>query len=293
MSSDSPEAELQPVLVNLGCGMRYHVSWKNFDLHSRTPDVLACNFLDGIPLSDDSVDAVYCAAVLEHVRPAQVQHFLRECFRVLKPNGILRVSVPDFQEQLRRYLDLTECLESGDKNVRDKLEWITIEIFDQFSRDKSGGEMAEFLATKGRSNIEFVKKRLGKEATNLIPRLERRKYSGSVDLKGSSGLVRGGWLGLAALKLLLKSRNVRADLAALEVGRFRLFSGEVHRWAYSRKTLASALKEAGFEDCTRKEHGVSNIPNWREFHLEVDENNEVEKPDLVVVEARKPPQQNA
>jgi hypothetical protein len=94
-------------------------------------------------------------------------------------------------------------------------------------------------------------------------------------------------LGVFLLKFLLRSRDIRKDLAAWEVGRFRLFSGETHQWAYDRVSLGNLFQQAGFSEIQVKAHGESRISNWRDYHLEVDENGFVEKPDLFVMEGIK------
>lgn len=43
----------------------------------------------------DSLDRVLCEHMLEHLTPAQAEAALRECYRYLKPGGLLRLAVPD------------------------------------------------------------------------------------------------------------------------------------------------------------------------------------------------------
>ncbi len=281
--------KINRLLVNVGCGLRFDPAWLNLDLHSRVPEVKECNFLQGLPLDDECAEVVYCAAVLEHVLPAEVPRFLQDCFRVLQPGGIFRVSVPDFEAQARLYLSLLDASAIGDGEAADRLEWILLEMFDQGSRDCSGGYMAEFLASKGERHRDFIRDRIGKEGVALIPKLSKRRFRAGVDLAAKrSHLVRGGVIGQWLFKFLLRSKDVRGDLAALEVGRFRLRSGEVHRWAYSFPTLKKLLEGAGFNHVERMEHGRSRVQQWDSYHLEIDSEGQVEKPDLMVLEAVKP-----
>jgi hypothetical protein len=149
--------------------------------------------------------------------------------------------------------------------------------------------MAEFLTRKGGALREFIVGRIGKEGSDLVDKLGKRRFSSVIDLgKSRNHLVRGGFIGAWLLKFLLRSPDVRKDLAALEVGRFRLTSGEVHEWAYDRASLAWLFSNSGFTDIRVMRHGESSIPGWHGYHLEVDADGIVEKPDLFIVEGMKP-----
>lgn len=62
-----------------------------------------------IPLPDGSTDVVYSSHMLEHLSKAQAQAFLREARRVLKPEGVLRVSVPDMRLLAEQYIQRGDC----------------------------------------------------------------------------------------------------------------------------------------------------------------------------------------
>ncbi len=49
----------------------------------------------GVPFADASVDVVYSSHFLEHLSHSQGRALLEECRRVLRPRGLLRVTVPD------------------------------------------------------------------------------------------------------------------------------------------------------------------------------------------------------
>ena len=50
---------------------------------------------DKIPYEDNSVDNIYVSHVIEHVEDKYVTKFIGECYRVLKPSSVLRISCPD------------------------------------------------------------------------------------------------------------------------------------------------------------------------------------------------------
>lgn len=126
----------RPTILNLGCGTRTSTDTVNIDwsihlrLHrSRLGRLLAPVWLrgyrrdafsglsghvvvhdlrKGIPAETGTVDAVYHSHVLEHIDRENVTAFLVEVHRVLKPNGIHRIVVPDFGRAARSYLDSLE-----------------------------------------------------------------------------------------------------------------------------------------------------------------------------------------
>ncbi|PTX96912.1 methyltransferase type 11 [Spartobacteria bacterium LR76] len=273
-------------LVNVGCGCRIHPDWVNLDLHASVPGVIVCDLTRGLPLADGEAEVVYSAAVLEHVRRENVPAFLAECRRVLKPKGYIRLAVPDFERQARVYLECIDRLDRGDAAADADHEWMMVEIFDQIARERSGGEMGDLLGRPNLPNERFIVDRIGKEGSDLIKILKgsRRGPSSKTFLANK---VPWGRLGQFLLKKLLNSKDIEDDLRALEIGRFRLLSGEVHQWAYDRYEMMRVLRDAGFRSIMARNHGESEIPRWAHYHLEVDEAGVIEKPDLMVIEARK------
>jgi SAM-dependent methyltransferase len=57
-----------------------------------------------LPFKDESVDYVYTSHLLEHLKRFEAARLLRECYRVLKPKGYMRIVVPDLELLARRYL---------------------------------------------------------------------------------------------------------------------------------------------------------------------------------------------
>ena len=53
---------------------------------------------------NNSVDVIYTSHMLEHLSKKSANHFIKECNRVLKKGGILRVVVPDIKKIVDDYL---------------------------------------------------------------------------------------------------------------------------------------------------------------------------------------------
>ena len=238
-----------PLLVNLGCGSRIHPSWLNLDMHASVPGVTVCDLTKGIPVDDCKANVVYSAAVLEHIRPNDVSFFFSEVFRVLKPGGILRIGVPDLELQAREYLAALDRIEQGDSLAILDREWMLLEMIDQTAREKSGGEMVEFLSREPLYNEKFVTSRVGQEGRKLMDYLRKSRKTENLTTKDTSSLqVRFGRVGIRILKILLSSTDIKNDLQALKIGRFRLQSGEVHHWAYDKFSLSRHMETAGFKN---------------------------------------------
>lgn len=77
------------------------LGWTCVDLGPRPedgwiPDVVADLRKAPLPWPDDSADYIYSSHFIEHITHAEARVFLRECHRILKPGGVLRIIWPEF-----------------------------------------------------------------------------------------------------------------------------------------------------------------------------------------------------
>lgn len=72
--------------------------------HSLPENIMIHDLSKGIPFETNSVDVVYHSHLLEHLNRAVATDFLLEAKRVLKPNGIHRIVVPDFERLSKEYI---------------------------------------------------------------------------------------------------------------------------------------------------------------------------------------------
>lgn len=57
--------------------------------------VINHNVNNGLPFEDSSVGVIFSSHFIEHLTFSEAISFLKECHRVLRPNGILRIVCPD------------------------------------------------------------------------------------------------------------------------------------------------------------------------------------------------------
>lgn len=268
--------------VNLGCGNTYHSDWINIDIAPLGPGVIAHDLSQGIPLDDNSCDVVYHSHVLEHIRRNDASGFIAECHRVLRPGGIIRIAVPDLERICRAYLEKLDGALAGDRAAEADYEWIMLELFDQTTRERSGGMMGAYLRRSPLVNEEFIYERIGEEGRRMVEAVRTPK-------KGPTGAPGGRSLGsiLRGLRSRLTGMLIGAEgVRALRVGRFRL-EGEVHQWMYDRYSLARLLLDAGFRDPTPRSATESAIPNWPDYNLDTLPDGTIIKPDSLFMEAGK------
>jgi predicted SAM-dependent methyltransferase len=273
--------------LNLGCGLTWHSDWTNVDFVSTGEGVMAHNLLKGVPFKDESFEVVYHSHVLEHMPKTYAENFIHECYRVLKPGGIIRVAIPDLEQIALNYIKyLNESLQ-GVPGAAEKYEWTMLELFDQVVRNVSGGEMIGYIKDTSKNNDQFLLERNGYEVKRIMDLLRGQKQEG----KSTPEVSVPSRNPVSKLKRKIKNRIQKPlseeDLQALSIGRFRM-QGEIHQWMYDRYSLKMLLEKCGFKNCERKTAFESGIENWNKFDLDGNpETEEVRKPDSLFMEAIK------
>lgn len=293
---------LRRPFLNVGCGRRFHPSWVNIDIQPTDPQVMPHDIRDGLRFQDESFEVVYHSHVLEHLSPHDGLTLLRECYRVLKPGGTIRVAVPDLEEIARLYLQSLELARQGHRDWQDNYDWIMIELYDQAVREMSGGGHGAYLNRDSIPNVDFVLMRQGKEAEESIAGQRSLRTAPAVRAANGSqvdfrqfvgGVLRGG---LQRLKRTFSPSHSRArhesriqralgpEYELLQLGRFRR-SGEVHQWMYDSYSLSRALVAAGFVAPRRMHANESRVIDWATFCLDTEPDGRPYKPDSLYVEA--------
>lgn len=266
--------------VNLACGNVYisDANWLNLDYVSTSSFVHKANLLGRLPLEDLSADIVYSSHFLEHIPRDLVQPFLLECWRVLKPGGVLRLVIPDLENLCRSYLYYRD---NGEDN---KADFVVMEMLDQFSRRKSGGELGRFyhdlmLNPLGNADtILLVQERTGEDLMQLSP--PRRRRSLRSFLTRFPELVERFWI-LSIIQLLPAAfRDQNVSLASV---------GERHQWLYDFHSIKKILLGIGFISIKRCTASTSDFLDFPYHQLDLLEDGNPRKgTESLFVEARKP-----
>ena len=116
------------VKLHLGCGTQMVEGWVNVDYSlgarlCKIPGFARLNKKSGFfrsdwdrgvlvhdlrrrfPFKNDSAHIVYTSHTLEHFTREEGLRLLRECRRVLMPEGVIRVVVPDLDAFVARYVE--------------------------------------------------------------------------------------------------------------------------------------------------------------------------------------------
>lgn len=120
---------MNKICVQYGCGFSAPNDWLNFDASptlrlQKIPiigkvlranqkvkfpkNVLYGDIVKGLPLKNNSCDALYCSHVLEHLSLSDFRIALQNTHKLLKPAGIFRCIVPDLEVIARQYVKSLE-----------------------------------------------------------------------------------------------------------------------------------------------------------------------------------------
>lgn len=98
-----PKNQGGKIYIHLGCGDISSPEFINVDIYPASHIHYACNVKDLSIFHDEYCNLVYASHVLEHVPYNDLRKVLWEWKRILKPGGILRLSVPDFDKIIDIY----------------------------------------------------------------------------------------------------------------------------------------------------------------------------------------------
>ncbi|MHB8574551.1 MAG: class I SAM-dependent methyltransferase [Dehalococcoidia bacterium] len=94
--------EQRGLRLHLGCGPARLAGWVNIDLFGSNAD-LFWDVRRPLPFPAGSVLAAYSEQLLEQLTFTQVQAHIRDCYRLLRSGGVLRLGAEDFARYAQSY----------------------------------------------------------------------------------------------------------------------------------------------------------------------------------------------
>jgi predicted SAM-dependent methyltransferase len=88
--------------LQIGSGSNYLDGWLNTDIRP-TGRIVYLDATKPFPFPNDSFDFVFAEHLIEHLTFPDGLKMLKECFRVLKPSGTIRVATPNLQFLVELY----------------------------------------------------------------------------------------------------------------------------------------------------------------------------------------------
>lgn len=127
------------IWLNVGSGAKSHPYFVNIDGNIFRRPQMWLDLKNGIPFAPETVDGIYASHVMEHFYYTEIAKIFRECYRILRPGGGLRMIVPSMEAAITAYL-------SGDRY------WFS-EFPTKF--DSLGGRFSNFLFCDGQHRLAF------------------------------------------------------------------------------------------------------------------------------------------
>ena len=260
--------------LNIACGEHFisNNEWVNLDYEAVSPHVTKSDILENLYYKENSISNIYTSHFLEHIPLSNLNIFLKKCFKMLSPGGVIRIITPDFHQICRSYLN---AVNNNDKELA---QFIKIEMLDQLVRSNVGGSLRnkfnEYIEFDNKKMINFVWERLGYDLTksNNPKNLIKKPIYQRIFNKILYTYIR---LITNMLPKAFRTSNVKFTNV-----------GENHTWLWDPVDLSDELLKAGFSNIKKKdikESGIKNFP----FELDIKDGHPVKGAQSMCIEAEK------
>lgn len=90
------------VRLHLGCGDNVLSGWSNIDLVG-SRKVIAHDLTRELPVESGTIECIYTEHFIEHITRDEAVSLLKECYRLLRAGGVIRLSTPDLRKIFVEY----------------------------------------------------------------------------------------------------------------------------------------------------------------------------------------------
>jgi len=121
------------VKLNLGSFITmFYYGWINIDIIDLSDFAKRNGYIfkqldirKGLPYDDNSVDLIFASHLIEHLTVEEGLKLLKECYRVLKPGGMIRLATPDarklffdyLSDRIREYRHISKGVEEAETDL--------------------------------------------------------------------------------------------------------------------------------------------------------------------------------
>jgi predicted SAM-dependent methyltransferase len=173
--------------IQFGCGPNQLENWLNTDIYKSFDGVVYLDITKELCFPSNSVDFMTSEHLIEHISYNDALFFLNECFRVLKTNGVIRITTPNLATLLALYSNHTDNMESKyiEHIVRNFLPDVknNKEVFVINNAFRNWGH--QFLYDKG-TLINVLTKIGFTEINELEPGMSQHEALKNVDVRNKS-----------------------------------------------------------------------------------------------------------
>lgn len=113
--------------LQLGAGPTSLDGWLSTDISPQSDHVVFLDATKSFPFDNDTFDYVYSEHMIEHMPFSEGVSMLRECYRVLKSGGAIRIATPDLEVLMNLYIHDEDPLN------KKYITWITDNFLPQLS----------------------------------------------------------------------------------------------------------------------------------------------------------------
>ena len=268
--------------ANFGCGPIFSdLGFDNYDYYDLPGKIKKIDLTRPLNIPNESYEVCYTSHSLEHLSYTNAIRFLKEIHRILKPQGIVRIVVPDFELLVKEYILKLESArisnQKKEKNLKIKtnLQFIVDLILDDLTKEDNHGIKRQRL-NSGYYDYEYVK-----EISNFF---NKENFVTQKEVLSRSKII------LRRIRTLINSEN------KLNLFKQKIFSpffkdprknGYAHKWMWDEMQLFYVLKDIGFISVKRHNFNSSEIRDWHKFKLDLNHENGPLHPLSLYIEASK------
>ncbi|MBU0650256.1 methyltransferase domain-containing protein [Patescibacteria group bacterium] len=140
--------------LNVGCGIHKKEGYTRIDKEASVqPDYVLNIEKQRLPFEDNSVDEILAENILEHLR--NIDFFMEEAWRVLKPNGLLEIIVPHYHHH-QAYSD------------PDHIRYFTEHTFSYWCRKTIGSDGRLVIRGKMDFDIKLIQNLIDQETVERL-----------------------------------------------------------------------------------------------------------------------------